>query len=214
MRRRRKASQQPEVDEATAAESAQPAVPGVRSDGPFDSTEHPVDPADEERADLGSLVIQAHPEMEVRLQVDEATGEVQAVMMVSADGAMELRAFAAPRHEDIWDDIRPRIAEEAQRMGGRAEEVDGPYGRALRMIVPAVTPDGQQVEQPSLVVGIPGPRWLLRVSMFGAPADAYDEAGVLEGCLRRVVVHRGNEPMPPGEPLPLMLPDSAHRMDL
>ncbi len=90
---------------------------------------------------------------------------------------MELRAFAAPRHEDLWEDIRPRLAEEAARRGGTAGEVDGPYGKALHLVVPGVTPDGQQVTQPSTVLGIAGPRWLLRVSMFGRPAVQWDPTG-------------------------------------
>jgi hypothetical protein len=172
-----------------------------------------VDEDDPDRAHLGSLSIASHPETELRLQVDEQSGEVQAVMLVGADGALELRAFAAPRHEDIWDDIRPRLADEAKRRGGTAAEVEGPYGTALQMTVPAVTPDGEQVTQPSTVLGISGPRWLLRVSMFGRPAVAYDPDAVLEAALRDVVVVRGSAPMSPGEPLPLRLPAGARRVD-
>jgi hypothetical protein len=207
MRKRRKASAQQDVVEETPK-----IVEGPRVHGPWDSAEHPVDEDDESRAHLGALSIEGNPEVELRLQVDESSGQVAAVLMVAADGAMEVRAFAAPRHEDLWDDIRPELAAEATRRGGTATEVDGPYGTALQMVVPGVTPDGEKVRQPSTVLGIAGPRWLLRVSMFGRPAVEYRPDALLETMLRSVVVHRGTEPMAPGDALPLTLPAGAKRM--
>jgi hypothetical protein len=210
-RRRRGADTPDEVVEASAEE--QPVVEGPRANGPWDVSEHPVDEDDETRAHLGALSIKGHPEMELRLQMDQESGDIQAVMLVAADGALELRAFAAPRNEDLWDEIRPRLAAEATRRGGKAGEVEGPYGTALHLVVPGVTPDGEQVQQPSTVLGISGPRWLLRVSMFGRPATEFRSDGLLETALRNVVVIRGSEPMAPGESIPLRLPAGARRTE-
>jgi hypothetical protein len=217
MRRRSQADEQPAAAAPTAAEEGDgadrgPGVEGPRAHGPFDASELPVDENDQSRAHLGALSVAGHPDVELRLQVDEASGQVVAVMLVAKDGAMELRAFAAPRHEDIWDDIRPKIAAEAARRGGTATPVKGPYGTALHIQVPGVTAEGQQVTQPSTVLGIAGPRWLLRVTMFGRPAREYHPDGLLETVLRSVVVSRGNEPMAPGETLPLKLPTGAQRV--
>jgi hypothetical protein len=212
MRKRRKA----ELEDAAARETAEesgPVVEGPRAHGPWDVSEMPLDEDDETRAHLGALSIKGHPETELRLQVDEASEQVQAVMLIAKDGAMELRAFAAPRNEDLWEQIRPKLAAEATKRGGRAQEVDGPYGTALQMVVPGTTPDGQQAAQPSTVLGISGPRWLLRVSMFGRPAREYRPDGVLETVLRSVVVIRGSEPMAPGDTIPLVLPAGARRME-
>jgi len=171
-----------------------------------------VDEDDETRLDLGSLSVPGHPDVELRLQVDEDSGRVASVMLVAADGALELRPFAAPRHEDVWEEIRPRIAAEATRLGGTATAVEGPYGPALHLRVPATGPDGETVTQPSTVLGIAGPRWLLRVSMFGRPALEYRHDGLLETLMRDVVVVRGNGPMAPGDPLPLRLPGTGRSM--
>jgi hypothetical protein len=211
MRKRRKAAVEPEPTEEQGA-APEPAVEGPRAHGPWDVSEHPVDEEDETRAHLGALSIAGHPEVELRLQVDEGSGAVAAVMLVAQDGAMELRAFAAPRHEDLWDEIRPKLAAEAARRGGTATPVEGPYGTALHMVVPGVTPDGKQVTQPQTVLGIAGPRWLLRVTAFGRPAQEYRPDGLLETVLRSVVVDRGNQPMAPGEALPLVLPARAQRL--
>ncbi|HET6562180.1 MAG TPA: DUF3710 domain-containing protein [Marmoricola sp.] len=218
MRKRRKAAEQPDTTDqpAGAADGATPGpvtdVEGPRAHGPWDVSEHPVEEDDETRAHLGALSVAGHPEVELRLQVDEASGNVAAVMLVAKDGAMELRAFAAPRNEELWEEIRPKLAAEAARRGGTATPVDGPYGTALHMVVPGVTPDGQKVTQPQTVLGIAGPRWLLRVTAFGRPAQQYRPDGLLETVLRSVVVIRGNQPMAPGEALPLVLPARAQRM--
>jgi hypothetical protein len=213
MRRRRKADPDQAAESTESTEDAGPVVEGPRAHGPWDASELPVDEDDETRAHLGALSIKGHPEMELRLQVDEASGQVQAVMLIAKDGAMELRAFAAPRNEDLWEQIRPKLAAEATKRGGRAEEVDGPYGTALHLVVPGTTPDGQRVEQPSTVLGISGPRWLLRVSMFGRPAREFRSDGLLETALRSVVVTRGSQPMAPGDTIPLVLPAGARRME-
>jgi Protein of unknown function (DUF3710) len=210
MRKRKK--QAIEAEAAAATEEAAPPVPGPRAEGPWDSSELHVDEDDANRADLGALSVEGHPDVELRLQVDEASQQVQAVMLVGKDGALELRPFASARNEDLWDDLRPRLTEEAKRHGGSVEEVDGPYGPALQLTMPVTDSEGRRGTQQSVVMGIAGPRWLLRVTMFGRPAAAYDPEALLERTMRNVVVTRGNEPMAPGDPLPLTLPAGARRM--
>jgi Protein of unknown function (DUF3710) len=186
-------------------------TPDPRADGPWDASEYTA-ADDEELLDLGSIAVPAQSDMQVQLQVDEATGEVAAVLLMTEDGAMELRAFAAPRNEDIWDDVRGQMAAEAKRRGGDSREVQGPYGTALQVVVPVVTPEGEQASQQSAVLGIAGPRWLLRASMYGRPAREWRPDGPLESLLKRVVVDRGGQPMTPGQALPLRLPAGAQRV--
>lgn len=187
------------------------AAADARAEGPWDASEIELDEEDPSRVHLGALSIKGRTGVEVRLQADQASGQVQAVMFVAEDGAMELRPFASPRNESIWDDVRGRLATEATRRGGRVGEVEGPFGTALQMILPATAPDGTTGTQTSTVLGISGPRWLLRVSTFGRPATEYRHDGLLEQVLRDVVVMRGTQPMSPGDPLPLTLPPDARQ---
>ena len=216
MRMRRKSQQQEPLEDTTGAPVQQPAEPesgeSARRSGPWDASEVEIDEEDGTRVDLGALIVKGREGVEVRLQADQTTNQVESVMLVASDGAMELRPFASPRNESIWGDIRARLAAEAQRRGGRAAEVDGPYGTALQMVLPVVTPDGKQASQASTVLGIEGPRWLLRVSTFGRPAVDYQEDGLLEQVLRDVVVVRGTTPMSPGQAIPLVLPAGARRV--
>ena len=216
------AGSEPNADAGTteevAGETATPGGRDPRADGPWDVSERPrrdaeLDDDDQPRIDLGALSLPADPEVQVQLQVDEASGEVAAALLVAGDGAMELRAFAAPRNEDIWTDVRTQMAAEAKRRGGDTREVEGPYGTALQMVVPVVTPEGEQAAQQSAVIGITGPRWLLRASMYGRPAREWRPDGLLESMLREVVVDRGTQPMTPGQGLPLRLPAGAQRFE-
>lgn len=182
----------------------------VRAEGPFDSSE--VDAADleaEDRIDLGALVVTGMPGMELGLQVDEQSGVVQAVLLMLDDSALELRAFAAPKTSGIWDEVRQEIAGEAARMGGTATETEGPFGTELVLVVPVEDPEGQVFSQTSRVIGVDGPRWLLRGTVLGRAAVEPDAAEPMEATLRNVVVVRGNEPMAVRESLPLQMPPGA-----
>ncbi|MGZ4478725.1 MAG: DUF3710 domain-containing protein [Nocardioidaceae bacterium] len=191
-----------------AADEVAAAAP-LRSGGPYDIEDVEIDRDDENLIDLGGLIIHAREGIELQMQVDEDSGVIMAVMMVGPDGAVELRPFAAPRNADIWDDARRSIAAEVTQRGGTATEADGPFGRELQVVMPVQLEDGQHAQQPSRVLGVIGPRWLLRATLFGRPAVEPDEDGDIENALREVVVVRGNEPMPPGEALPLTLPPNA-----
>ena len=209
MFRRRKG----EVDPAGGGEADEAAPAGLRATGPWDASEVTIADDDETRIDLGSLLVTPHDDLDVQLQVDESTDQVVAVVVAGEQGAVELRAFAAPRHGDIWTDVRRGLAAEAAQMGGTATEREGRWGTELVVSVMVDLPDGQRAQQESCVVGIAGPRWLLRATLFGRPAAAYDDDGDVETVLRTVVVVRGGDPVPPGDPLPLILPANATRAE-
>lgn len=179
--------------------------------GPWDSESPPDDGLD--RVDLGSLRVAPREGTDLRLQVDENTGEVQSVMLAAEEGALELRAFAAPRGGDLWTEVRPQIAADISRHGGTATERQGRWGTELACQMQVVLPDGSQAMQPSRIIGVNGARWLLRATLLGRPAVEPDDAQEWEDALAAVVVHRGSHAMPVGDALPLTLPDDARRID-
>jgi hypothetical protein len=201
---RRKASSEP--DEAVEVEGGL----GEDSSGPWDSDDLPDGGLD--RVDLGSLRVPPREGAELRLQVDEASGEVQSVMLAAEEGALELRAFAAPRNGDLWSEVRPQIAADIARHGGTAGERQGRWGTELICQMQVVLPDGTQAMQPSRIIGVNGARWLLRATFLGQPAVEPDGAQEWEDALSFVVVHRGTHAMPVGDALPLSLPDDAERL--
>jgi hypothetical protein len=178
---------------------------GPRADGPWDADEVELHD-DDGRIDLGSLLVTPQEGLELQLQVDEASGQVAAVVLAGPDAAVEVRAFAAPRNGDVWDDVRRQVAGEVARMGGTATETQGPWGTELKVSLTVTTPAGDRATQVSRVVGIAGPRWLLRATLFGRAAVEQVREGDVETALRSLVVVRGGSPVPPSDPLPLTMP--------
>lgn len=211
----RKSEPSPEATHQSSGDAAdtsteQPAPTGPRTDGPFDESQVVGDGV--ERVDLGSLLIAPSEGRELRLQVDEASGTVQAVMLTGQDGALEMQAFAAPRNGDLWSTVRPQIQADITGRGGQAEEREGRFGTELVCQMPVKKTDGTVGLQPSRIIGINGERWMLRASFLGRPALQPEEAGDWEDALAQVVVRRGAGAMAVGEPLPATLPDQARRV--
>lgn len=195
--------------DATAEQETAEAGPEV-GPGPHDADEVADDGI--ERVDLGSLLIAPRPGRELRLQVDDATGQVQAVVLAGPDGAVEFRAFAAPRHGDLWTDVRPQIAADMAQRGGTATEREGVFGTELVCRMPVQQPDGSARVQPSRIIGVNGPRWLLRATVMGRPALDEEMSEDWVETVRSIAVRRGSSPMPVGEVLPVVLPEQARRV--
>lgn len=212
--RRKSSTSDPAADPADAAADAAGAEGEAPSAprGPHDADEVPAESQDVQRVDLGSIRVAPFEGCELRLQVDESTGEVQAALMTADEGALELRAFAAPRHGDLWSEVRPQLAADVQRRGGQVGEREGRWGTELLCQLEVQLPDGQTGTQVSRIIGVNGPRWLLRATLLGRPAVDGEYAALWEAGIAEVVVSRGAEAMPVGEALPLTLPPEARRV--
>lgn len=206
MKFRRKSDQTDAVPEEVVGE-APVEEPGS---GPFDIDDVTGDGVT--RVDLGSLLLTPEAGRELRLQVDERTQEVAAVVLAGADGALELRAFSAPRNGDLWSDVRPQLAADMARRGGTATEREGRFGTELVCQLSVTTNEGRTANQPSRIIGINGPRWMLRATLLGRPAMDDQVAAAWEDTLASVVVRRGEHAMPVGDPLPVVLPPDARKV--
>ncbi|MDF1603200.1 DUF3710 domain-containing protein [Nocardioides sp. YIM 152315] len=208
MKFRRKSAEAPvEVtpDDGSDDLATDEVAPVDAATGPWDIDD--VDDLDAvERVDLGSLVLTPIDGLEVRLQVDESSDRVQSVLHAGPEGAVELRAFAAPRNGDLWDEVRPRIAAEYAQRGGTATEREGRYGTELDCQITVRTEDGRTATQPSRVIGINGPRWMLRATFLGRPAVEPETVGPWDTAVEATVVRRGAQAMPVGAELPLTMP--------
>ena len=190
-------------DEASSTATATPSA--GRENGPWDVAEVD-DPAAGGRVDLGGMWLPGRPGLEVRVEADQATSQVVAVTLVLGRSALQLQPFAAPKTEDIWEEVRGEIRAGITKQGGTADEVDGPLGTELRTKVPVRAADGSSSVQPARFVGVSGPRWFLRGVITGqAAVEAGTDTELVE-LFREVVVVRGFDPMAPRDPIPLRLP--------
>jgi uncharacterized protein DUF3710 len=194
------------ADEATADDAAGAPEAPARDGGPFDVTD--VDGRDG-RVDLGAIWVRGVPGMELRLEVEQETQQVNAATAVLGESALQLQAFAAPRSSGLWDEIRREIAAAVEQQGGTVEEHSTDLGTQLRTRMPSAGPDGRTVFAPATFVGVDGPRWFLRGVLSGRAAIDEAAAEPLLQVLREVVVVRGVDPMAPRELLPLALPQDA-----
>jgi hypothetical protein len=197
----------PPVGERTAAARA---AAHLRDNGPFDVSE--VETTDG-LVDLGSLLVPAVEGMELRLELSEEDGEVVVgVTVLMGESAVQVQAFAAPRGEGIWDEVRAEIASGITQQGGTADELDGSFGRELLARVPGQGPDGRAGFQPARFVGVDGPRWFLRAVFTGSAVDEA-KAADMTALVRSLVVVRGGEAMAPRELLPLRIPRGPESED-
>ncbi len=173
--------------------------------GPFDESEPGA--ADERpRLDFGSVRVPAVDGMEVRVETAE-DGQLVGLGLVVEGSVLQVQAFAAPRSDTIWDDVREEIARGLTESGGQVEEATGPFGPELRARVKLARPDGGAVEEAARFVGVDGPRWFLRGVISGAAAADPSQAGLMEDMFAGVVVVRGTDAVPPRESLPLTIPE-------
>lgn len=170
-------------------------APLSRLGGPFDRSEV-TDVSN--HLDLGALMIARVDGLVLALQIDEAAGTPVSVQLQLGGSAAQLQAYAAPRTEGIWPEIRVEVAEAVLAAGGRADVADGVFGKELR-----VHPRGGE---PMRFLGIDGPRWFLRAVLSGPAAVSDSAAAPLVDAIRATVVVRGAEAMAPRELLPLVVP--------
>ncbi|MDH6136021.1 hypothetical protein P3T37_005440 [Kitasatospora sp. MAA4] len=179
--------------------------PAPRPDGPWDHSE--LESPEEGRVDLGGLLVPGVEGMELRVEV--AGDAIVAATLVLGNSAIQLQAFAAPKSEGIWGEVREEIANGITSQGGLVEEEEGPLGWHLRAQVPVQLPDGTHGVQLVRFVGCDGPRWFLRGVISGQAAVQPESASVLEQVFRQTVVVRGETPMAPRDPIVLKLPEDA-----
>lgn len=152
------------------------------------------------RIDFGAIQVPVDLGLELRVEVNDA-GDPTAVTLANSDGQMQLGVFAAPRTEGIWDEVRGEIRLSIAQQGGTAEDKDGPFGAELV----GRLPQGSGFA-PVRFLGVDGPRWFLRAMLIG-PAAADRSAGEpFMRAFRRLVIVRGDAPLPVREAVPLVLP--------
>ncbi len=198
-----RAAEDEELERELGAQEVAERVP-PSPQGPWDVTDAP----EAQRLDLGALQVVVHPGVEVRLELSPEQ-QVVAVTFVHGDSTAQVNAFAAPRTEGIWAEVRAEIAEALNGGGGHADEAEGPLGPELRAVVPQEVPGQGVVQAPARFLGVDGPRWFLRALLTGPAATDDAAAEPLMAMVRETVVVRGPDPMPAREPLPLTLPPEA-----
>ena len=201
------AAEEQAVDEAAAQaqevmELPEPsAVYEGRGDerGPWDVDDEDV-PDYDDYLDLGSYYLPFLQGIELRVKANRATQQVLGSTITYGSSSLEIEAFAAPKTMGLWDDVRADLIEANKA----ASEVDGVFGTELKL--PVNVKGGKTVN--TRIVGVDGPRWMLRGIFSGKAAIDPDspETEALNKFFADIVVERGEEPLAPRDLIPMHPP--------
>ncbi|PSL56262.1 uncharacterized protein DUF3710 [Saccharothrix carnea] len=184
--------------------TAQPEVEfdGVEEpeDGPFDSSQAPNDGLN--RLDLGSIRLPVPEGAQLQVEMDPA-GAVRAVHLLTTVGQLTVSAFAAPKSDRLWPEVSGEMIAQFKSDGFRILRENGDWGEEIT---------ARNNEVHLRVVGVDGPRWMLR-GIAAAPTEeqSVKATDALYALLRDTVVARGEQPMPVRTPLPIELPEAIAR---
>jgi len=175
--------------------------------GPFDSSEISSSDA---YVSFGSILVPARSDVAMRVEYDEASARIVAVTLEQNYSTIQVQAFAAPRSEGLWHEIREQLKLSVLQQGGDANFVVGAFGPELIAQLPVFDAQGQQVaSRTDRFIGIDGPRWFIKAIVRGAAVRDVINAADLDDLFRSIVIDRGETPLPPGDLLPLTMPSGA-----
>ncbi|WP_150462473.1 DUF3710 domain-containing protein [Nesterenkonia ebinurensis] len=194
-------------DDGSTGEEAKPAFepgPGPRDARDVESTKGYID--------FGAILVPAAKGQKIRLDIDQKTKRVVSLTIAIGQASIQLQAFSAPKSGGIWEDVRGQIQESVTKQKGRTKVLEGRFGPELHARVPTVLKDGRQGWRAARFIGYEGNRWFLRGVVGGRGAiDRKSSLGV-EELFSRIIVARGDEPLPPRELLKLKPPAGAKRV--
>ncbi len=158
--------------------------------------------------DIGSMYLPLMENAELRLKAkrnQEGEQTIVGATITVNDSSLELEAFAAPKTMSLWDDIRQELIQS----NSQAKEEEGDFG--TEVLLPVKVKDKTFM---SRIVGVDGPRWMLR-GIFTGPAaqEGTDPRKDFDDFFAQIVVNRGNEPLAPRDLIPMTMPEEIHEDD-
>lgn len=207
---------QTDGDLLTTAEEPPGDLPDARPSETIESGEVPKDFSQIESKkgyiDFGAVLVPASKHQKVRLDIDQKTKRVVSLTIAVGQSSIQVQAFSAPKSGGIWDDVRGQIEQSVIKQKGRVKHVDGRFGKELHARVPTVLKDGRKGLRAARFIGFEGKRWFLRGVIGGRGALDSTAAEGVEELFSKIVVVRGDDPLPPRELLRLTPPAGAKRV--
>lgn len=146
--------------------------------------------------DLGSLRIPLPKESQVQVEMGEQGPRM--LHIVTKVGRITPVAFAAPRKPGQWAESVEEIKEGMSRDGLVVTTEAGPWGAEV-----IGKNDNGQIR----VIGIDGPRWMLRLTLAAPSGMEADLAEMAREVAARTFVYRGEDPILAGNALPVIMPE-------
>lgn len=147
--------------------------------------------------DLGSIRIPLPKDSQVQVEMGEDGPKM--LHVVTRHGRITPVAFAAPRSSGQWTEAAEDLVRGIERDGLVTHLEDGPWGSEVV---------GENENGTIRIIGVEGPRWMLRVTL-AAPKGMEDDLAVLgREVVARSFVYRGDAPILAGNSLPVTMPSA------
>jgi hypothetical protein len=161
--------------------------------------------------DLGAVFLPNIPGLEVHLDLDPRSGLGKSVSLHLNMTIAEVQIFAAASNEDLWAGMRDAITSGLREQKVECTVEMGRFGTEIHAVMPTVDLDGNAHVQPVRFVGARGTRWLVRAVISGDGAlpgtpHSSESGPDIDEVISKLVINRGDEPLPPGERLALRSP--------
>lgn len=194
------------ADEDVAAEAdADDADDIDLTQGPWDYDDEGIDPDDDDRyISFGSMFLPLVEGLTIRAkrsQDPQSPSPLESITVQLGDGAIEIVPFAAPKTLGLWDDMSDELLDANKS----AKVQEGRFGDEVML---PVAVKGKTMM--TRIVGVDGPRWLLRGIFTGDAADSEsDNKKALEDYFAQIIVRRGDAPLAPRDIIPILPPKTA-----
>lgn len=199
------------ADEDVAAEAEADADDADDADdidltqGPWDYDDEGIDPDDDDRyISFGSMFLPLVEGLTIRAkrsQDPQSPSPLESITVQLGDGAIEIVPFAAPKTLGLWDDMSDELLDANKS----AKVQEGRFGDEVML---PVAVKGKTMM--TRIVGVDGPRWLLRGIFTGDAADGEsDNKKALEDYFAQIIVRRGDAPLAPRDIIPILPPKTA-----
>lgn len=146
--------------------------------------------------DLGSMKIPLPHNAQVQVEMGETGPKM--IHIVTQFGRITPVAFAAPRSAGQWAESTEQITQGMIGDGLSADIEQGPWG-------PEIIGTGENGI--IRVIGVEGPRWMLRMTTTAPLDKAEDLRDLAREITARTFVYRGENPVLAGNSLPVVLPE-------
>ncbi|MBO7671682.1 MAG: DUF3710 domain-containing protein [Aeriscardovia sp.] len=164
--------------------------------GPYDISDP--DAPEGEYLDLGGLKILGKGGLSMRLIPSPDQKNIADLAFSYGSSSLQITLLASPRRVKFWQELRSDIL--SSQKG--ATEKEGTFGPEVYF----TTKVREGLEIPTRIVGVDGPRWMLRGIFAGPAAEGGEEKDYLDDFFSTVIANRGTEPLAPGDPVPLVFP--------
>ena len=145
--------------------------------------------------DLGSMRIPLPKASQVQVEMGDKGPRM--LHVITHHGRITPVSFAAPTSGGLWEEASQEIFEGMKNDGVEARFEDGFFGKEVV---------GEAGPNTMRIIGIDGPRWMLRFSLIGPKDRAEDLVKLAREIAARTFVYRGDNPALSGNSLPVVLP--------